>query len=131
MYKQVEGEFSKTEMGWEIYPKGLYDMLKKLHQRYGLPLYITENGMAGPDKLINNFVNDYYRIDYLEKHFQQALLAIKDGVKLKGYFIWTLMDNFEWGEGYSKRFGLVYVDYETQKRYLKKSALWLKEFLSK
>jgi len=131
MYKHVEGELPKTEMGWEIYPKGLYDMLKKLHQRYGLPLYITENGMAGPDKLINNIVNDHYRIDYLEKHFQQALLAIKNGVNLKGYFIWTLMDNFEWAEGYSKRFGIVYVDYKTQKRYLKKSALWLKEFLSK
>jgi beta-glucosidase len=76
--------------------------------------------MAGPDKLINNFVDDNYRIDYLEKHFEQALLAIKNGVNLKGYFIWSLMDNFEWAEGYSKRFGIVYVDYETQKRYLKK-----------
>ncbi|ONN26551.1 beta-glucosidase [Thermosipho affectus] len=130
MYKQIIGKLPKTEMNWEIYPQGLYDMLKKLYFRYKLPLYITENGMAGPDKLENEIVNDDYRIDYLEQHFKMALKAVNDGVDLRGYFIWTLMDNFEWIEGYSKRFGIIYTDYKTQKRYLKESALWLKEFLS-
>ncbi|MBO8160224.1 MAG: beta-glucosidase [Thermosipho sp. (in: Bacteria)] len=131
MYKNVEGPLPKTEMGWEIYPEGLYDVLKKLHQRYSIPLYVTENGMAGPDKLENGMVNDIYRIEYLENHFLSALKAINEGVELKGYFIWSLLDNFEWAEGYSKRFGLIYVDYETQKRYLKRSAIWLKDFLKR
>ncbi|MCD6268376.1 MAG: beta-glucosidase [Thermotogaceae bacterium] len=128
-YKNVEGDLPKTEMGWEIYPKGLYDMLMELHRRYNKTLYITENGMAGPDVLVDGEVHDDYRIDYLKKHFERALKAIKDGVNLKGYFIWSLMDNFEWSYGYSKRFGIVYVDYKTQRRYLKDSAKWLMEFL--
>ncbi|WP_073071766.1 GH1 family beta-glucosidase [Thermosipho atlanticus] len=131
LYKNVEGILPKTEMGWEIYPEGLYDMLRKIHRRYGLPLYITENGMAGPDKLQNDIINDDYRVKYLEKHFEKALEAIEDGIDLRGYFVWSLLDNFEWEKGYSKRFGIVYVDYKTQKRYLKKSAVWLKEFLRK
>lgn len=129
MFKTIEGELEKTEMGWEIYPEGLYDMLLKIYNRYKTPLYITENGMAGPDKIENGKVHDTYRINYLKSHFENALKAIKDGVDLKGYFIWTLMDNFEWAEGYSKRFGIVYTDYTTQKRYLKDSAIWLKKFL--
>ena len=104
-------------------------MLLKIYNRYKTPLYITENGMAGPDKIENGKVHDTYRINYLKSHFENALKAIKDGVDLKGYFIWTLMDNFEWAEGYSKRFGIVYTDYTTQKRYLKDSAIWLKKFL--
>ncbi|APT74540.1 beta-glucosidase [Thermosipho melanesiensis] len=130
MYKIVPGNLPKTEMGWEVYPSGLYDMLKKLYIRYRLPLYITENGMAGPDKLEGGLVKDTYRIDYLMKHFEMALKAINDGIDLRGYFIWSLMDNFEWAEGYSKRFGIIYVDYSTQKRYFKDSALWLKDFLN-
>ncbi|HCZ05662.1 MAG: beta-glucosidase [Thermotogota bacterium] len=128
-YKHVEGPLPKTEMGWEIYPQGLYDMLKRLWNSYRLPLYVTENGMAGPDVLENGEVHDPYRIEYLETHFEKALKAIKDGVDLRGYFVWTLMDNFEWAFGYSKRFGLVYVDYTTQKRYLKDSAKWFSEFM--
>ncbi|WP_165149051.1 family 1 glycosylhydrolase, partial [Marinitoga sp. 38H-ov] len=123
-----EGNLPKTEMGWEIYPKGLYDKLVEFNNKYKLPLYITENGMAGPDKLINGRVHDDYRIKYLNDHFEAALKAINDGVDLRGYFIWSLMDNFEWAHGYSKRFGLVYVDYTTLKRYLKDSALWYREF---
>lgn len=128
-FKHVEGPLPKTEMGWEIYPKGLYDKLIEFNNKYNLPLYITENGMAGPDKLENGQVHDNYRINYIKDHFKSALDAIKDGVDLRGYFIWSLMDNFEWAYGYSKRFGLVYVDYNTQKRYLKDSALWYKNFL--
>ncbi|WP_072866033.1 glycoside hydrolase family 1 protein [Marinitoga hydrogenitolerans] len=128
-FKHIEGTLKKTEMGWEIYPKGLYDMLIKLNKKYNIPLYITENGMAGPDKLENGKVHDEYRIKYLKEHFEKSLDAIKYGVDLRGYFIWSFMDNFEWALGYSKRFGIVYVNYDNQKRYLKDSAEWYKLFL--
>jgi beta-glucosidase len=128
-FSYVQGDLPKTEMGWEIYPQGLFETLVNLKERYKLPLYITENGMAGPDKVENGRVKDTYRIEYLEKHFESALSAIEAGVDLRGYFIWSLMDNFEWAHGYSKRFGIVYVDYATQKRILKDSALWLKDFI--
>jgi len=128
-FSYVQGDLPKTEMGWEIYPQGLFETLVNLKERYKLPLYITENGMAGPDKVENGRVKDTYRIEYLEKHFESALSAIEAGVDLRGYFTWSLMDNFEWAHGYSKRFGIVYVDYATQKRILKDSALWLKDFI--
>ncbi len=128
-FSPVEGNLPKTEMGWEIYPQGLYDILMRLNSEYNTPVYITENGMAGPDELKDGEVDDPYRIDYLSSHFEMALRALKDGVNLKGYFIWTLMDNFEWAHGYSKRFGIVYVDYSTLDRIPKKSAKWLKKFL--
>ncbi|HQO04539.1 MAG TPA: GH1 family beta-glucosidase [Fervidobacterium sp.] len=128
-FSYVQGDLPKTEMGWEIYPQGLFETLVNLKERYKLPLYITENGMAGPDKVENGRIKDTYRIEYLEKHFEAALSAIEAGVDLRGYFIWSLMDNFEWAHGYSKRFGIVYVDYATQKRILKDSALWLKDFI--
>ena len=128
-FSYVQGNLPKTEMGWEIYPQGLFETLINLKERYKLPLYITENGMAGPDNIENGRIKDTYRIEYLEKHFETALSAIEAGVDLRGYFIWSLMDNFEWAHGYSKRFGIVYVDYATQKRILKDSALWLKDFI--
>ncbi|HCI29308.1 MAG TPA: beta-glucosidase [Fervidobacterium sp.] len=128
-FSYAQGDLPKTDMGWEIYPQGLFDMLVNLKERYRLPLYITENGIAGPDKVENGRVSDTYRIEYLEKHFEKVLEAIEAGVDVRGYFIWSLMDNFEWAHGYSKRFGIVYIDYNTQKRILKDSAMWLKEFL--
>jgi len=128
-FSYVQGDLPKTEMGWEIYPQGLLDMLVYLKERYRLPVYITENGMAGPDRLVNGTVEDDYRIDYLVRHLEKVLEAINAGVDVRGYFIWSLMDNFEWAYGYSKRFGIVYVDYSTQKRIWKKSAYWLREFL--
>ncbi len=135
-YRQVEGDGPKTEMGWEIYPQGLYDVLvkawkdsTKVYNPEKFKLYITENGIATPDKLENGIVNDQGRIDYLMSHMESVLRAIKDGVNVKGYFIWSLMDNFEWAYGYSKRFGIVYVDYQTLNRYLKESAKWLKTWL--
>lgn len=114
-----------TDMGWEIDPSGLYDMLTRLQRDYAVPLYVTENGAAyadepGPD----GTVADPERVAYLDGHFRAALQAIADGVDLRGYFVWSLLDNFEWAYGYSKRFGLVYVDYATQQRVPKDSARW-------
>ncbi len=129
--KSVDRGLEKTEMGWEIYPEGLYDILKGLQDTYNpREVFITENGAAFNDKVENGAVHDEKRIDYLKLHFEQALRAIGDGVKLKGYFVWSLMDNYEWAEGYSKRFGIVYVDYETQKRILKDSAKWYSKVIA-
>jgi beta-glucosidase len=116
----------KTEMGWEVDPAGLHDVLTRVHREYPhLPLYITENGAAFDDEPTpGDGVRDPERIAYLDSHFRVARKAIDDGVDLRGYFVWTLMDNFEWGWGFSKRFGLVHVDYETLRRTPKDSARW-------
>jgi beta-glucosidase len=116
----------RTDMGWEVYPEGLYEILGRLHFDYRLPaLYVTENGAAYPDQLdADGAVDDPLRIAYLEQHLEAAARAIAAGVPLRGYFVWSLLDNFEWGHGYSKRFGLIYVDYATQRRVLKSSAQW-------
>lgn len=115
-----------TKMGWEIAPDSLYDLLVRLKQDYGnVPLYITENGAAFDDKLeATGEVDDAQRLHFLYLHFAAARRALAAGVNLKGYFVWSFLDNFEWAEGYSKRFGIVYVDYPTQKRTPKRSALW-------
>ncbi|MCG0237735.1 MAG: GH1 family beta-glucosidase [Firmicutes bacterium] len=120
-----------TDMGWEIYPQGLEVLLCRLHQTYGnIPIYITESGMAARDEVgPDGQVHDQERIDYLRAHFRAAHRAMAAGVDLRGYFVWTLMDNFEWAYGYSKRFGLVYVDYDTQRRIPKDSAWWLREVI--
>ena len=122
-----------TEMDWEIYPPGIYEILKRVHSDYDEPvIYITENGVAFPDKIDKNGrVNDESRIEYLKGHFLQAHRAIGEGVKLSGYFVWSLLDNFEWAYGYSKRFGLIYTDYPTQKRIIKASGWWYKEVIEK
>ncbi|HEY8426711.1 MAG TPA: GH1 family beta-glucosidase [Limnochordales bacterium] len=121
----------RTAMGWEIYPEGLYELLVRLHREYGgLPLYITENGAAFDDRLdASGEVDDGERLDYLRRHFLQARRAIDDGVRLEGYFVWSLMDNFEWALGYSKRFGIVYVDYPTQRRIVKRSGRWYRQVI--
>ncbi len=121
----------RTDMGWEIYPQGLYDLLCRLHFGYQVPrILITENGMAAPDVPdADGRVNDQDRIDYLRLHFAAAARAMQAGVPLAGYLIWSLMDNFEWAFGYSKRFGLVYVDYQTQARTPKASATWLTQVI--
>ncbi len=117
-----------TEMDWEVYPDGIYNMLGRLHFNYHFPaIFITENGAAFVDKVDENGeVHDPARLSYIRRHLQQVHRAIEIGVPMKGYFAWSLMDNFEWGFGYSKRFGIVYVDYATQKRTLKSSAKWYK-----
>ena len=122
-----------TEMGWEVYPMGLYELLTRVHRDYGpLPLYITENGAAFEDRLVENgSVDDDRRVAYLSDYIEQCWKAIQEGVPLKGYYVWTLMDNFEWAFGYSKRFGIVYIDFETQKRYPKKSAYWYRQVIGR
>ena len=117
-------------MGWEIYPQGLGETLSHIQIRYGNPdLYITENGIAQNDvKAEDRRIHDDYRIDYLRQHFEQAA-GNSRGVRLHGYFVWTLMDNFEWEAGWGQRFGLVYIDYETLARTPKDSALWYRDFI--
>ncbi|SNY49046.1 beta-glucosidase [Arsukibacterium tuosuense] len=117
-----------TDMGWEIYPAGLTEILLDINQRYQLPpVYITENGAAMPDRLQQGQVQDKERIAYFQQHLQAVEDAINAGMRIDGYFAWSLMDNFEWAEGYAKRFGIVYVDYTTQQRTLKASAIALRD----
>lgn len=112
-----------TDMGWEVYPQGLTELLVSLHQQYDLPkMYITENGAAIADTLENGEVKDIERVDYYHTHLNAVCDAIRQGVDIQGYFAWSLMDNFEWAYGYEKRFGLVYIDYQSQQRILKESA---------
>lgn len=115
-----------TGMGWEIDPDGLHEVLTQVHRDYPpVPLYITENG-AGYDEVLDDQggVQDTERIAYIDAHLRACQTAIAEGIPLKGYFTWSLMDNFEWAWGYTKRFGLVYVDYATQRRTPKASANW-------
>jgi beta-glucosidase len=119
-----------TDMGWNIDPAGLTELLVSVHQRYpDLPQMVTENGAAFPDVVEDGAVHDTARIDYLRRHFAAAQDAIAQGVDLRGYFVWSLMDNFEWGYGYSKRFGIVRVDYDTLERLPKDSAAWYAEVI--
>ncbi|NLJ80839.1 MAG: beta-glucosidase [Firmicutes bacterium] len=119
-----------TAMGWEVYPQGLFDLLSRVDRDYGpLPLYITENGAAFEDTPQEGRVADFERKNYLKEHFAQAARAVEAGVPLKGYYVWSLLDNFEWAYGYERRFGLIYVDFKTQKRILKDSGRWFRSFL--
>lgn len=115
-----------TEMGWEVCAPAFRRMLVKLNNDYRLPpIYITENGAAFKDEVSpDGTIDDPRRLDYLKQHFLQVRLAMQDGVDIRGYFVWSLLDNFEWAHGFSKRFGLVYVDYATQKRTIKNSGWW-------
>jgi len=117
----------------EIYPEGLFDLLTRLQAEYPFtPIYITENGAAFDDMLTEDGrVHDAGRIAFYEAHLAQAERAVKAGVPIKGYFLWSLMDNFEWAMGYSLRYGMTHVDYATQKRTPKDSAHWYREFLRK
>ncbi len=114
----------RTALGWEVYPQGLTEILQWVQSRYGdLPLYVTENGAAFDDNpLENGDVNDVERVEYLKEHLQAAGQALRAGVNLRGYYVWSLVDNFEWNQGYSKRFGIVRVDFSTQRRTPKASA---------
>ena len=119
-------------MGWEIYPEGLRDLLVRFNADYELPpVYVTENGVALPDELVDGAVHDEDRRRYLEQHFAAAASALAAGVPLRGFFVWSLLDNFEWAKGYSQRFGLVWTDFETQERILKDSALWFSEEIAR
>jgi beta-glucosidase len=128
--RQPEGKHGFTDMGWEIYPQGLTELLTKLKQEYALPpIYITENGMASADQLVAGEVSDPVRIEYVRSHLAALRSAMQAGVDVRGYFLWSLLDNFEWNSGYSKRFGIVHVDYATQQRTLKESAIWYRNFI--
>ena len=119
-----------TAMGWNIAPDALEELLVSLSTEFpDLPLMITENGAAFDDVEVDGRVRDANRIDYLRRHFTAAHRAIARGVDLRGYLVWSLLDNFEWSYGYSKRFGLVRVDYETQERIVKDSGLWFAELI--
>lgn len=119
-----------TAMGWEVYPAGLTELLLRLHGDYSLPpVYITENGAAYDDRIEHGAVHDPDRVRYLRCHVDALHRAIAHGVDVRGYFVWSLLDNFEWASGYAKRFGLIYVDYETQQRTPKSSAVWYAGFL--
>lgn len=119
-----------TEMGWEVYAKGLTDLLLLLHRDYKLPaVIITENGGAFKDDVVNQVVHDQDRVDYLRTHIDAVATAMEQGVPMAGYMVWSLMDNFEWSSGYGKRFGIVHVDYQTLKRTFKDSAHWYRGFL--
>jgi beta-glucosidase len=120
-----------TAMGWPVDSKGLTDLLQRIHHDYRpSAIYITENGAAFDDRLINDQVHDSRRIAYLRDHFGAAHKALSTGVPLRGYFVWSLMDNFEWAHGYSKRFGIIYIDYPTQRRIPKASARWYQQVIA-
>jgi beta-glucosidase len=117
-----------TEMGWNIEPAGMEELLLSLHKSYPtLPLMITENGAAFDDQVVDGAVHDVDRVDYLRRHITAVHRALSKGVDLRGYQVWSFLDNFEWGYGYSKRFGIVRVNYETLERLPKDSALWYAE----
>ena len=122
----------KTDFGWEIYPPGIYDLLMKLKNEYKVQnIYITENGCSygdGPNS--EGKINDTRRIEYYHSHLTELKRAIEDGVPCSGYFAWSLMDNFEWAQGFSQRFGLIWVDFETLERIPKESYYWYKKYIS-
>ncbi|WP_337870978.1 GH1 family beta-glucosidase [Meiothermus sp.] len=125
------GSGELTEMGWEVWPENIYRLLKQFAAYKSVRrIIITENGAAFPDKLEGEQVHDPQRIRFIQDHLAQVLRAKQEGVPVEGYFYWSLLDNFEWAEGYRPRFGLVYVDYPTQKRVLKDSGRWFREFLA-
>lgn len=119
-----------TDMGWEVYPQGLTELLCRLHQDYAIAsLRVTENGAAFKDIWVNGGIDDPRREAYLQSHIAATLAAREQGVPVDAYFVWSLLDNFEWASGYEKRFGIVHVDYTTQARTPKRSALWFQQFL--
>lgn len=130
--KEVEGPLPKTLMDWEIYPEGLYHFITWAHENYtqGLPMMITENGMASRDEKQAGKVEDPARSSYLSAHLEQVKRALSAGVPLQGYMIWSLLDNYEWALGYEKRFGLVHVDFKSLERTPKQSWFELQKSLS-
>ncbi len=114
-----------TAMGWSVDARGLTELLVRMHREHpGLELLVTENGAAYDDVVVAGQVHDVERTEYLHAHLHAVLDALDAGAPVRGYFLWSFLDNFEWGYGFSKRFGIVHVDYLTQRRTLKDSALW-------
>jgi len=128
--QMVDTGADKTLMGWEIHPDGLVDVIEMVAERApGLPIFITENGAAYEDELVEGQVEDEERRHYFELHVDACRQAVEKGLPLTGYFAWSLMDNFEWAFGFSRRFGIVHVDYDTQVRTVKRSGAWFRDFL--
>ena len=123
----------KTDFGWEVHPESFYKLLTRIKDDYSIKkIYITENGCSyktGPDK--NKIIDDNKRIDYHNSHILSLKKAIKNGVPCDGYFAWSLMDNFEWCEGFQQRFGLIWVDFNSLERIPKKSYFWYKNLINK
>ena len=118
-------------MGWPVVPDAFRELLVDVHETYHpSAVYVTENGAAFADELQDGAVHDPRRLAYIEAHLNAAAQALEAGVPLRGYFVWSLLDNFEWAHGYSKRFGLTYVDYPTQRRVLKDSGHWYARLVS-
>jgi beta-glucosidase len=126
----ARGGLAVTDMGWEIYPDGLTELLLRLHRDYAVPpLYVKENGGAFKDRVVDGQVHDADRVAYIASHIAAVGDALGRGVRMAGYMVWSLLDNFEWASGYDKRFGIVHVDYATQQRTPKDSAHWYRTFL--
>jgi beta-glucosidase len=120
-----------TDMGWEINPKSFYEIIKQFSKYEKVKdIIITENGAYFKDKIVNGELNDENRTKYFQQYLNALLQAKKDGINIKGYFVWTLTDNFEWSEGYQARFGLIHVDFKTQLRTIKNSGYWFRDFLN-
>jgi beta-glucosidase len=130
--KSVASWQDTSDMGWYITPAGLLRQMRWMHEiSGGLPLFITENGYANADIVSpDGRAHDKPRIEYLKKHFEVCAQAIREQINLKGYFVWSFMDNFEWTAGYTKRFGIVYVDYATQERIPKDSAYFFRDTIA-
>jgi len=129
--REVDQDAELTAMGWPVVPEALTELLLRLKRDYGdLPLLITENGAAFQDRLDGDAVDDERRLDYLRTHIAAVEQARAQGVDVRGYYVWSLLDNFEWEWGYDKRFGIVYVDYPTQQRIPKRSALWYRDLIA-
>jgi beta-glucosidase len=128
-FVEVDGpEAPRTKMNWAVRPEGLHRVLTQVHERYHLPaVFITENGASYEDRMVDGAVHDVDRTAYLKSHIAAVLQAKREGVPVEGYFVWALLDNFEWAHGYSQRFGIVYVDFETQERTVKDSGRWYGE----
>ncbi len=130
--RQVPGKGPRTEFGWEVWPAGLYRMIMRVHKDYGLPIYITENGCSestppGPD----GRVHDEKRVQFYNGYIGQVGRALAEGPDVRGYYAWSLMDNFEWTFGFSQRFGIIYCDFENdQKRFVKDSGLWYRDLIA-
>ena len=124
-------DVERTDFGWEVYPEALHDVIARIWEDYQLPIYITENGCSygdGPDE--RGVVDDQRRISFYQRYLAQVARAIEEGADVRGYYAWSLMDNFEWTMGYSQRFGLVYVDYPTQRRIIKQSGYWYRDAIA-
>jgi beta-glucosidase len=128
--KAARRNVPQTLMGWEVHPPAIYKALKRLNGYKQIKeIIVTENGAAFADTHEDGRINDFMRVKYLQDHIAQVLTAKQEGVRVNGYFVWTLLDNFEWAEGFYPRFGLVYVDFDTQQRVIKNSGRWYSHFL--